>query len=103
MRNCTKTILHPEVGPLALASEVLLDSTREQWLVRYTAQPGTDAAEKLELLRRPRPGEVRRAVGSAVTARASRSLTMSSVGHRRAWFRLIVAGWLHCPGHGHAR
>ncbi|MGD0244336.1 MAG: hypothetical protein ABSB59_28995, partial [Streptosporangiaceae bacterium] len=23
MRNCTKTILHPEVGPLTLASEVL--------------------------------------------------------------------------------
>jgi transcriptional regulator with XRE-family HTH domain len=51
MRNCTKTILHPEVGPLALASEVLLDSTGEQSLVLYTAQPGTDTAEKLELLR----------------------------------------------------
>jgi MmyB-like transcription regulator ligand binding domain len=48
---CTKTILHPEVGPLALASEVLLDSTGEQSLVLYTAQPGTDTAEKLELLR----------------------------------------------------
>ena len=45
------TILHPEVGPLALASEVLLDSTGEQSLVLYTAQPGTDTAEKLELLR----------------------------------------------------
>src|SRR5579859_6051157 len=42
MRNCTKTILHPQVGPLALASEVLLDSTGEQSLVLYTAQPGTD-------------------------------------------------------------
>ena len=51
MRNCTKTILHPEVGPLALASEVLLDSAGEQSLVLYTAQPGTDTAEKLELLR----------------------------------------------------
>ena len=51
MRNCTKTILHPEVGPLALASEVLLDSTGEQSLVLYTAQPGTNTAEKLELLR----------------------------------------------------
>jgi len=43
--------LHPEVGPLALASEVLLDSTGEQSLVLYTAQPGTNTAEKLELLR----------------------------------------------------
>jgi len=51
MRDCTKTILHPEVGPLALASEVLLDSTGEQSLVIYAAQPGTDTAEKLELLR----------------------------------------------------
>jgi hypothetical protein len=51
MRNCTKTILHPEVGPLTLASEVLLDSTGEQSLVLYTAQPGSDTADKLELLR----------------------------------------------------
>jgi hypothetical protein len=51
MRNCTKTILHPQAGPLALASEVLLDSTAEQSLVLCTAQPGTDTAGKLELLR----------------------------------------------------
>jgi transcriptional regulator with XRE-family HTH domain len=50
-RHCAKTILHPEVGPLALTSEVLLDSHGEQSLVLYTAQPGTDTAEKLELLR----------------------------------------------------
>lgn len=50
-RHCAKTILHPEVGPLALTSEMLLDSRGEQSLVLYTAQPGTDAAEKLELLR----------------------------------------------------
>jgi transcriptional regulator with XRE-family HTH domain len=51
MHNCVKTILHPEVGPLALGCEVLMDSTGEQTLVLYTARPGTDAAEKLELLR----------------------------------------------------
>ena len=51
MRNCAKTILHPKVGPLALASEVLLDSTGKQSLVLYSAQPGTDTADKLELLR----------------------------------------------------
>jgi transcriptional regulator with XRE-family HTH domain len=49
--NCTKTILHPEVGPLELAGEVLLDSAGEQSLVLYTAQPGTGTADKLELLR----------------------------------------------------
>jgi hypothetical protein len=30
---------------------VLLDSTGEQSLVLYTAQPGTDTGEKLQLLR----------------------------------------------------
>jgi hypothetical protein len=35
----------------SLASEVLLDSTGEQSLVLYTAQPGTDTTDKLELLR----------------------------------------------------
>jgi hypothetical protein len=45
------SVLHPQVGPLALASEVLLDSTGEQSLVFYTAQPGMDTADKLELLR----------------------------------------------------
>lgn len=49
--SSTVRILHPEVGPLALASEVLLDSTGEQSLVIYTAQPDTDTAEKLQLLR----------------------------------------------------
>ena len=51
MRNCSKTIIHPVVGRLELSSEVLLDSTGEQSLVLYTARPGTDAAERLELLR----------------------------------------------------
>jgi transcriptional regulator with XRE-family HTH domain len=51
MHSCRKTVLHPEVGPLELASEVLLDSTGEQSLVLYTPQPGTDTAERLELLR----------------------------------------------------
>jgi len=62
MRNCTKTILHPEVGPLALASEVLLDSTGEQSLDLYTAQPGPDTDDKLEMLRvlgREKVGELR--------------------------------------------
>jgi hypothetical protein len=68
MRNCTKTILHPEVGPIALASEVLLDSTGEQSLVLYTAQPGTGTAEKLELLRVLGREKFAEGVGSALTA-----------------------------------
>ena len=50
-RVCHKTILHPQVGPIALECEVLLAASGEQSLVLYTARPGTDAAEKLELLR----------------------------------------------------
>jgi len=50
-RACQKTILHPQVGPIALECEVLLAASGEQSLVLYTARPGTDAAEKLELLR----------------------------------------------------
>jgi transcriptional regulator with XRE-family HTH domain len=50
-RVCRKTILHPQVGPIALDCEVLLAASGEQSLVLYTARPGTDAAEKLALLR----------------------------------------------------
>ena len=50
-RSAAKTIMHPDIGPLALDCEVLLTASGEQSLVLYTARPGTDAAEKLELLR----------------------------------------------------
>ena len=50
-RSATKTFMHPEIGRLALNCEVLLAASGEQSLVLYTARPGTDAAEKLELLR----------------------------------------------------
>jgi transcriptional regulator with XRE-family HTH domain len=51
MRSCLKTLLHPQVGPIEVECEVLLAASGEQSLILYTARPGTDAAEKLELLR----------------------------------------------------
>ena len=51
MHNSGKTILHPQVGPIAVDCEVLLAASGEQSLILYTPRPGTDAAEKLELLR----------------------------------------------------
>ena len=51
MRSSSKTIIHPAVGPIELACEVLLAASGEQSLILYTAKPGTDAAQKLELLR----------------------------------------------------
>lgn len=51
MRASAKTFVHPQVGSLALDCEVLLTASGEQSLILYTARPGTDAAEKLELLR----------------------------------------------------
>ena len=51
LRDCRKTILHPQVGPIEVECEELLAASGEQSLVIYTARPGTGAAEKLELLR----------------------------------------------------
>ena len=46
-----KRILHPEVGLLELDCEVLLTPEHDQRLILHTAAPGTETAEKLELLR----------------------------------------------------
>jgi transcriptional regulator with XRE-family HTH domain len=51
MLTNAKTIVHPQVGPLALDCEVLATASGEQSLILFTARPGTDAAQKLELLR----------------------------------------------------
>ena len=51
MLTNTKTFLHPQVGRLSLDCEVLLTASGEQSLILFTARPGTDTAEKLELLR----------------------------------------------------
>jgi hypothetical protein len=51
LRASHPIIVHPQVGTIELDCETLLTASGEQSLILYTARPGTDAAEKLELLR----------------------------------------------------
>lgn len=46
-----KSIVHPEVGAIAFDCETLLTTSATQRLLIYRPRPGTDAAEKLDLLR----------------------------------------------------
>jgi transcriptional regulator with XRE-family HTH domain len=46
-----KRIIHPEVGMLDLLCEVLVGASGDQFLVVLFARPGTNAREKLDLLR----------------------------------------------------
>ncbi|MEU1625427.1 helix-turn-helix transcriptional regulator [Streptomyces sp. NPDC020096] len=46
----TKTIHHPEVGPITLDCDVLTVPGSDLRVVAYTAAPGTKAADKLKLL-----------------------------------------------------
>jgi transcriptional regulator with XRE-family HTH domain len=41
---------HPEVGPLALSCQTLLDPEQSHRLLVYTASPGSDSHQKLQLL-----------------------------------------------------
>lgn len=50
-RTDVKRFIHPVVGTLELDCEVLLSPEHDQQLVIYTARPGTEAHERLELLR----------------------------------------------------
>jgi hypothetical protein len=45
-----KTFLHPQVGRLELECQVLVAETEAQMLLVYTATPGTESAERLQLL-----------------------------------------------------
>ncbi|MGW0182277.1 helix-turn-helix transcriptional regulator [Nocardia sp. NPDC003345] len=47
----TKSAVHPEVGPIDIYCETLLTPNASQRLLIYWPLPGTDAAEKMELLR----------------------------------------------------
>ncbi|MGW2835838.1 helix-turn-helix domain-containing protein [Streptomyces sp. NPDC001286] len=49
-RSAHKLVRHPEVGDIALNSDVLAAQDSNLRLVVYTPQPGTDARSKLELL-----------------------------------------------------
>ncbi|WP_067504700.1 helix-turn-helix transcriptional regulator [Actinoplanes sp. TFC3] len=48
--SAAKTVQHPEVGLIALESNVLSISASDLRLVVYTPRPGTDARSKLDLL-----------------------------------------------------
>ncbi|MBM9467679.1 helix-turn-helix transcriptional regulator [Nakamurella leprariae] len=45
-----KRYVHPAVGPLELTCQTLLDPDQSHHLLVYTAVPGSESAEKLELL-----------------------------------------------------
>ncbi len=45
-----KRFVHPEVGPLELTCQTLLDPDRSHLLLVYTAVPGSESHEKLRLL-----------------------------------------------------
>lgn len=47
----TKRYVHPHVGPLTLSCQTLLDEEQGQRLLVYTAAPGSEDHEKLQLLR----------------------------------------------------
>src|SRR5690242_2032047 len=50
-RSAHKRLRHPVVGWLDLDCEALHDPDRDQWVVLYTAPPGTPSREALRLLR----------------------------------------------------
>jgi hypothetical protein len=45
-----KTIVHPQVGPLTLDCDVLSVAGSDLRIVAYTAEPGTEDADRLALL-----------------------------------------------------
>lgn len=49
--STTKRIEHPTVGQIELDCEALHDPSRDQWVIIYTARPGTPAYDALQLLR----------------------------------------------------
>jgi len=46
----TKRVVHPELGVLELHCQTLLDPDQAQVLLIFTATPGTDSFDKLQLL-----------------------------------------------------
>ena len=50
-RSDVKRFVHPVVGEMALDCEVLLSAGHDQQLIVYTARPGSESYERLQLLR----------------------------------------------------
>jgi transcriptional regulator with XRE-family HTH domain len=51
MRSTRKTLQHPAVGLLEVQCDIVLSPTTGQRLILFRPQPGTDAAERMDLLR----------------------------------------------------
>ncbi len=47
---CSRTFLHPEIGPITLDSDILTVRDSDLRLIVYTAAPGSEAAAQLDLL-----------------------------------------------------
>lgn len=45
-----KHFIHPELGPIELSCQILLDAAQSHLLLVYTAAPGSESYEKLQLL-----------------------------------------------------
>jgi hypothetical protein len=45
-----KTIVHPDLGDIELDCQILFTQNQAQWLLVFTAPPGTEGYEKLQLL-----------------------------------------------------
>jgi transcriptional regulator with XRE-family HTH domain len=50
-RSHHKTVEHPDVGRIDLDCTALHDPERDQWIIMYTAAPGTPAHQALQLLK----------------------------------------------------
>ena len=48
--SATKNFMHPEVGRIELTCQSLIDPDQSHRLLVYTAVPGSDSHDKLELL-----------------------------------------------------
>ena len=45
-----KTLVHPDLGPIELDCQILFTESQAQALLVFTASPGTEGYEKLQLL-----------------------------------------------------
>ena len=67
-----KRIRHPELGILELYGQTLLDPDLFQTLIVFTARPGSESYERLQLLCDPTAGPSREAGGGWQVAGACR-------------------------------
>ncbi|MEV0114587.1 hypothetical protein AB0H77_15240 [Streptomyces sp. NPDC050844] len=71
---------HPLVGRLELDCEVLLSTGHDQLLIVHTARPGTEAYERLELLRVLDTQDLSPGEGAAARAEGARDVRTGNAG-----------------------